>query len=89
MEDRLSQSAKEEEQGTKLPWGSNTAMVRVAEAMQEATRNYVIRMENLKQALADGRLSPEQFRLAIMRELRDSAAAKDEAVKKVLDEYAD
>ncbi len=64
-------------------------MVRVAEAMQEATRNYVIRMENLKQALADGRLSPEQFRLAIMRELRDSAAAKDEAVKKVLDEYAD
>ena len=85
----MSQSAKEEEQGTKLPWGSNTAMVRVAEAMQEATRNYVIRMENLKQALADGRLTPEQFRLAIIDELRDSAAAKDEAVKKVLDEYAD
>ena len=85
----MSQSAKEEEQGTKLPWGSNTAMARVAEAMQEATRNYVIRMENLKQALADGRLTPEQFRLAIIDELRDSAAAKDEAVKKVLDEYAD
>ncbi len=85
----MTQPEEDGNQGSKLPWDSDTAMARVGEAMQKASRAYDIRMENLKEALADGRLTPEQFRVAVLEELRDSAAAKDDAVKKVLDEYAD
>lgn len=85
----MSQTVGDGNQGAKLPWDPIASMARVGEAIREASRAYDLRMENLKEALADGRLTPEQFRLAIIDELRDSAAAKDEAVKKVLDEYAD
>ncbi len=85
----MTQTSGSEPKPAKLPWDSAAAMAQMRVAMDEASKAYEIRMENLKQALSDGRLTPQQFLKAVAVELEESTKAKHQAGQKVLDMYSD
>ena len=78
-----------ESKPSKLPWDPDTAIFQIGVAMDEASKAYKIRMENLKQALDDGRLTPQQFQKAVVEELEESSKARHQAGTKVLNTYLD